>query len=68
MLRQFILIFERNMKFAIRNPNSSRAFLIMTLIQAFLMCSIFRKVGNQNFDFSDSWDYELLKKNLKNIR
>ena len=39
------------MLFAWRNPKAIRAFFCMTIIQAFLMCSIFQGVAASDYDF-----------------
>lgn len=48
---QFWLLFKRNMVFAWRNPKSIRAFFVMTIVQAFLMCAIFEDVAASDYDF-----------------
>lgn len=48
--KQFGLLFHRNLVYTYRNPKSTKAFLIMTIIQCFLMCSIFEGVGNKRLN------------------
>ena len=52
--KEFWLLFKRNLVFLWRYPKSTKAFVLMTFCQCFLMCSVFEGVGGRRLNL----DYE----------
>lgn len=58
--KEFWLLFKRNLVFLWRYPKSTKAFVLMTLCQCFLMCGVFEGVGHKRLDMT--YEKELKKK------